>query len=193
MRSPKPRGNLNWQKGTESEPDRQRKVYMGLARLEVGDTDGGATLLREGFDQWRRVAGKIHVGEWAALAAAALLSADRLEPARTFIADGLAVRAASEECQFDDELARLQGLLRELDGDLAAAKHDYERALAIATRQGAHIHALRAAMALSMMHGRNGMRQEALAVLEPVYARFTEGFDFPELIAATRVLEELRT
>jgi len=40
--------------------------------------------------------------------------------------------------------------------------------------------------------GRQGRHDDAQRVLRPVYERFTEGFDTPDLIAAKRLLDELR-
>jgi predicted ATPase len=50
---------------------------------------------------------------------------------------------------------------------------------------------LRSAMSLARLQLDRGSRDEARRVLVPVYDRFTEGFDGPDLVAARGLLREL--
>ncbi len=50
---------------------------------------------------------------------------------------------------------------------------------------------LRAATSLARLLRSRDRPAEAIAVLQPVYDRFTEGFDTADLIAAKRLLDEL--
>jgi predicted ATPase len=68
----------------------------------------------------------------------------------------------------------------------------YVQALDIARRQHAKSLELRAAMSLARLWQRNGRRQEAYALLAPVYNWFTEGFNTPDLQTARALLVELR-
>ena len=83
----------------------------------------------------------------------------------------------------------LRGRLGELDGDAAGAETLYRQAIAIAEQQGALLFSLRAATALARLCQRQGRADEANAVLRPIYERFTEGFDYPDLVRARAVLE----
>ena len=84
----------------------------------------------------------------------------------------------------------LRGRLGELDGDVAAAEAAYRQAIAIAEQQGALLFSVRAATALARLCQSQGRADEANALLRSIYERFTEGFDYPDLIRAWAVLED---
>jgi predicted ATPase len=63
--------------------------------------------------------------------------------------------------------------------------------LAIARSQQAKSWELRAAMSLVRLCQQQGKRQEARAVLAPIYGWFTKGFDTADLQEAKALLEEL--
>ncbi len=66
-----------------------------------------------------------------------------------------------------------------------------QQALDIAHRQEAKSLELRAAMSLSRLWQQQGKRDEARALLAPIYGWFTEGFDTADLLEAKALLEEL--
>jgi len=70
-----------------------------------------------------------------------------------------------------------------------AAEHLFRQALDGA--QGTLAWELRAATSLARLLRNRGRPAAAIACLEPVYDRFTEGFDTADLITAKRVLDEL--
>ena len=90
------------------------------------------------------------------------------------------------------ELLRLQGELFLRQGAPAAvatAKGLFRQALDAARPQGALSWELRAATSLArLLHGR-GRPADAIACLQPIYERFTEGFGDADLSEAKRVLE----
>jgi predicted ATPase len=63
--------------------------------------------------------------------------------------------------------------------------------LEAARRQSALSHELNAATSLAALLETQGRQQEALAVLMPVYDRFTEGFETVDLLTARHLLERL--
>jgi adenylate cyclase len=92
------------------------------------------------------------------------------------------------------EAHRLKGeLLLQGNGIVQAAEAAacFEQALSIARRQQAKSWELRAAMSLSRLRQQQGKRADAYALLEPVYAWFTEGFDTADLQEARALLEVL--
>lgn len=91
------------------------------------------------------------------------------------------------------ERHRLQGefLLALSAAHSAEAATWFQEALAVAQRQQAKTLALRAAMSLSRLWQRQGKRAEAAALLAPIYAWFTEGFDLPDLQRAQALLSAL--
>jgi predicted ATPase len=95
---------------------------------------------------------------------------------------------------WDAELHRLKGelLLAMQPGSAAEAEALFRRALEIARAQEAKSFELRAATSLARLWQRQGKLAEARALLAPVYAWFTEGFDTRDLVEAKALLEELR-
>ena len=82
-------------------------------------------------------------------------------------------------------------MVRGASGDATVAEDHFRQALDSARRQGALSWELRAATSLARLwHGQN-RRAEALALLRPVYDRFTEGFDTADLKAAKALLDTL--
>jgi predicted ATPase len=67
----------------------------------------------------------------------------------------------------------------------------FDQALDVARHQQAKSLELRAAMSLSRLWQRQGRRDEARKLLEPIYGWFTEGFDTADLQEAKALLEEL--
>jgi predicted ATPase len=101
--------------------------------------------------------------------------------------------AAPEETMHLPELHRLRGDFMLLEGDpenLQAIEKDYRQALAISGQFDALAQELRAATRLAALLGSQGRSGEARELLAPVYARFTEGFDQKDLIAARNILQE---
>ncbi|MDU9028740.1 ATP-binding protein [Pseudomonas mediterranea] len=72
-----------------------------------------------------------------------------------------------------------------------SAEEQLVTALDVARRQGALAWELRSAMALARLWQRQGRIQPAQQLLEPIYRRFTEGFDTPDLVEADALLHSL--
>jgi predicted ATPase len=75
--------------------------------------------------------------------------------------------------------------------DAAKAKIYFERALEIARAQQARSWELRAATSLARLRRDQGKRDEARALLAPVFGWFTEGFDTLDLKEAKALLDAL--
>ena len=115
------------------------------------------------------------------------------------VADGLAAIEDAldrservEECVAIPELLRVRGeILRLQTGREAAAEASFRQAIDWARRQGALYWELRAATSLARLLGDQGGSADATAILQPVYDRFTEGFETADLRAAKTVLDNL--
>jgi predicted ATPase len=99
-----------------------------------------------------------------------------------------------DERWWEAEVHRLRGvlLLRQPGPQQEEAEACFQRALGVARRQEAKSLELRAAMSLSLLWQQQGKREEARALLAPIYGWFTEGFDTTDLQEAKALLEELR-
>jgi predicted ATPase/DNA-binding winged helix-turn-helix (wHTH) protein len=114
------------------------------------------------------------------------------------IAEGLALVEAGIE-QFEancitPELVRLKGelsLLHGRPGAAGSAEIHFRQALDRAHEHGALSWELRAATSLARLLLNQGRTADSTTCLQPVYDRFTEGFDTADLIAARQLLDEL--
>jgi len=90
------------------------------------------------------------------------------------------------------ELLRVKGellLLQNLFGAEATAEDHFRQALDWARGQGALCWELRAATSLARLLRDQGRSAHAVALLQPVYDRFTEGFDTADLKTAKTLLD----
>ena len=93
------------------------------------------------------------------------------------------------------ELLRVKGellLLQGAPGAAAAAEDYFRQALDWARQQGALSWELRAATSLALLLRNRCRPSDAMAVLQPVYDRFTEGFGTADLKAARALLDTLQ-
>ena len=97
----------------------------------------------------------------------------------------------TDERYYEAEVYRLTADLLRMTGEQAAAEQSYRKALALADRQNAKAHQLRAAMSMARLWRDQGKRKEARELLAPVYGWFTEGFETLDLKEAKALLEEL--
>ena len=98
-----------------------------------------------------------------------------------------------EERWWEAEISRLRGvlLLRQPGTPPAEAEGWLQRALDVARRQEAKALELRAARSLAHLWQQQSKREEACALLAPVYGWFTEGFDTTDLQEAKALLDAL--
>jgi len=93
---------------------------------------------------------------------------------------------------WEPELHRLRGDFLLASGQQnEEAEASYYRAIEVGQHQGAQLLELRAATSLVRLWFEQGKRDEAQNLLQPVYARFTEGFDTTDLQEAKALLDEL--
>jgi predicted ATPase len=114
--------------------------------------------------------------------------------------DGLAVTAQAltllselRQHMWESELLRIRGelLLRQEHPDESEAEAVLRHAIDVARAQQAKSWELRAATSLARLLASQARGGEALAVLAPVYAWFTEGFDTGDLREAKALLDSL--
>jgi predicted ATPase len=112
---------------------------------------------------------------------------------RNHAEQALAFSSHTGQVWCDADLRRRLGcaLLRLDPPDVARAKGAFRRALEIARSQSARLFELRAARDLARLRRDQGRLAEARGLLAPVYAAFTEGYAFPDLIETRALLEEL--
>jgi predicted ATPase/class 3 adenylate cyclase len=101
--------------------------------------------------------------------------------------------ARNHERLWEAEVKRLEGELYGLGNrPIDKVEACLEQARTLAQAQGAKSIELRAAMSLARLWCGQGKHGDALALLSPIYAWFTEGLDTPDLVAAKALIASLR-
>jgi predicted ATPase len=180
----------------------------GWARVESGEDAPGFAEMQEAMDELARIESGIRAPLFFSLLAESLRKVGRHDEAVGAL--GLGVAQAEQQGQhfYDAELHRLRAEiiaergLRNADSPSpnpqseirvpqSEAETLFGHALEIARRQEAKTFELRAATSLARLWQRQGKREDARALLAPLYAWFTEGFDTRDLQDARILLDEL--
>jgi predicted ATPase len=170
-------------------------IMRGWALAMQGQWEEGIAQTQQGLVAQQATGAKIARPHFLALLAEAYAAAGQAEAGLGVLAEALALVDHTAERYWEAEVYRLKGklLLRQAVPDAPQAEACFQQALAIARRQQAKSYKLRAALSLSRLWQQQGKRAEAQELLAPIYSRFTEGFDTPDLQEAKALLEDLGT
>ena len=167
------------------------RTFQGVLAIRRGDLDPGLRQLRGDFGELGAMS------TWISMMFFSELAAGFARAGQT--ADGLAAaEQAIERAEHTKarwllpELLRIKGellLLQAATAATAAAEDHFRQALDWARRQDALSLELRAAISLARMLHDQSSPADAKTVLQPVYDRFTEGFDTADLKAARALLD----
>ena len=168
------------------------RCYQGMLAIQRGDFSTGLRLLRATFDEPAVAGSAARLSAFLISAASGRVGqiADRLPE----IEEAITQSERTEERWLIAELLRVSGellLSRGEPGAATVAEDHFRQALDSARRQGALSWELRAATSLARLWCGQNRHTEALALLEPVYDRFTEGFDTADLKTAKAILDNL--
>jgi predicted ATPase/DNA-binding winged helix-turn-helix (wHTH) protein len=166
--------------------------YQGALAIERGDVVTGWRLLRAGFHEFGGFTSAMQVNAFLTLEA--LGRAGQIVDGLAVIEGAIASSEETEGCWLMAELLRLKGELLLLSGEAgtaAGAEDHFRQALNRAHQQGALSWELRAATSLARLLRDQGRPVEALALLHPVYQKFTEGFDTVDLKVARALIGTL--
>jgi class 3 adenylate cyclase/tetratricopeptide (TPR) repeat protein len=161
----------------------------GWALGASGESQKGLTQIGQGLDGYG-LGSSQHM--LLALQADAQLAIGKPEAALASIAAGLKAVEKAGGAPLEAELYRLRGeALLVGAGTVSDAETAIQQAIDVARRQNAKSWELRAATSLARLRRQQGRQQEAAALLAPIYAWFTEGFDTADLKDARTLLAEL--
>ena len=173
------------------------RVIRGWARVEQGERDEGIDELRRGLAAYEATGAQLWRAQLLGWLAQALAKAGRHDEGMDAALDALnLVREAGAEGSFA-ELLRIEGdllLARAIvngQRDVWHAEKSLTRALTIARGQQARSWELRAATSLARLYSYQDKPAEAVRVLMPVFAWFTEGHETADVHAAQVVLREV--
>jgi predicted ATPase/DNA-binding winged helix-turn-helix (wHTH) protein len=170
------------------------RLYRTVLVIKRGDVVAGLRLLRGGLDECGKARSRV-LRLIASLTAEDLGRAGEVADRLAAVEEALTWTAHTDERWLVADLLRIKGellLMQNGRGASAAAEDCFREALDLARRQGALSWEVRAAASLARPLRDQGRSAEALALLQPVYDRFTEGFETADLKAARALLDALQ-
>jgi tetratricopeptide (TPR) repeat protein len=175
-------------------------IYVGVARAlrgwarAVAQAGGEAVAeIQQGLAELARIRAFVAPTSLNVALAEAFWKVERHDDALGALDLGVARAQETGALHWHAELHRLRAeILLDQDGGPPEEAEDLlRRALEIAREQEAKWFELRAATSLARLLHDQGRRDEARALLRPLYAWFTEGFDTADLKDAKALLDEL--
>jgi predicted ATPase len=168
-------------------------ILRAWALVEQGQRDEGVAQLRKGLIAYRATGAELERPHWLGLMAEACTKTGQIEEALSVVSEALAATKHYGIRYYAAELNRLEGDLRLglNTADAKGAEVCFRRAIDIARAQQARSFELRASTSLARLWRDQGKCAEAREMLGPIYNRFTEGFDTPDLKEAKALLDEL--
>ena len=168
--------------------------FDGERLIRCGDLDTGLSLLGPAVDElWRAGFVQYHTPFVVALALG-LTHAGRVADARVMIDEALDRCERTGESWALAELHRARGrtlLIGSASGANQAAEAAFLQSLDIARAQKGLSWELRAATSLARLWRDQNRSTEAIALLAPIYNRFTEGFETADLKTAKALIDSL--
>lgn len=163
--------------------------FRALGLCMMGQAEQGLPIF-QGILQMQRAAGvTIALVADYALLAEQQLAANQPDACAETLKEGFDLLEQTGEFRWESELWRVQGdWYRLADNDLAKAVSCYQQAYDSANSRGALGYALRAVLNWAALEQGAEKRCKGFELLGDTYARFTEGFDTPDLIRARELL-----
>jgi len=167
--------------------------HEGIARVLRGDFAAGYRALTAGTKVWNDSGGSAQNPLLHTLRALALVHLGRAPQAIQLLRQTIEFVERTGHKTWWPEHHRVLGnaLMAGADPDIAAATASYETAIDLARAMQALTYELKASHDLARLRAERGERRQAQDLLAPVYGRFTEGFDTPDLQAAKGLIEAL--
>jgi predicted ATPase len=159
--------------------------------IDHGNVKQGLNQLQGAIDKFRLSDCKQHLTSFLTSLARGLLLANRQAEAAATIAEAIAICDRTGEGWCLPELHRWKGEIALAKGepsDFTVAQMAFRHAMNLARQQGALAWELRAASSLARHSIETGQAKDAYSILRPVYERYTEGFDRPDLMEAADLL-----
>jgi predicted ATPase len=169
-------------------------MIIRAAALSWLDSPGTAIPLLEDALATRQATGaRISWPGFSVPLVSAYLRAGEIEAGLAIVTELLEHIEHTNDRDSESHLWRFRGQLFLARGkeDEAEGERCLEKALAVARHQGARLFELTAATDLARLWQQQGKPEAALELLGPIYAWFTEGFQYSELRGAHALLDEL--
>jgi predicted ATPase/class 3 adenylate cyclase len=169
------------------------QAVRGICMTSLEPSSRAGEGIRAAMDEYRGAGYQLGITALYVLLCPGLLLGQDFEAAIALIEQGLTTVSRNSERIFEAELYRLKArtLMLRGGGEASDGTELLQKALRTARCQRAKALELRAATDLAALWMEEGKREEALALLTPVYGWFTEGFDTKDLRQAKALLDRL--
>jgi adenylate cyclase len=164
------------------------RVLRGWATAALGDPRDGVAEISAGLAASRATGARMDDPHYLALLADAHLRAGEAEAGLAAVAEALEIAHRERALFYEPELHRLEGGLRAVAGEPAAAEACLRRGLTRAREQSSIVLELRIATDLARLIPEPARAAEARAAVLTAHARFEEGFDTRDLREAAALL-----
>ena len=170
------------------------KFFVGCALVaERRSIEDGLSLMREGLEAQRYAGPNVNRAVLLATLADSLNQVGEIEAGLVTVQRGFDIAEVGEVRYMHAELLRLQGELSRAQGPAgaAAAMSLFRDAIDVACLQGSRSLQLRACVSLGRLWLAENRREEALALLRPIYGSFADGFNTLDLREAKALVDDL--
>jgi predicted ATPase len=171
------------------------RAVRGISTIFLDPSSAVLAEIRTAMNEYRGAGYQLGITALYVLLCPALLSSHQCEAALEMIEQGLATSSRNSERIFEAELHRLKArvlLFRGVPEAGTEAQALLDHALTTARSQHAKALEVRVATDLAALWIDQGRRAEALDLLAPIYASFTEGFETQDLKQAKTLLDRLQ-
>ena len=170
-------------------------VYLGWAQVVGAGNISGLEHIEAGLEEAHDIGSGLMMPLLQSLTAESYLAADKPERAEEAIRQGFTAQKKSGDVAWSVLLycARAKLALSPSRAQRQKAEQDLLKGLEIARSQQSRSFELRAALALAHLWQEDGDREKGRALLAPIYATFSEGFDTADLRAANDWLNSVTT
>jgi class 3 adenylate cyclase/predicted ATPase len=164
---------------------------QGYLSAVTGETSNSVRTISTAVTVWRSTGSTVFIPLSLLFLATAYAELGQLNDAGRCIGEAMTVIEKTKERWFEAEVNRIAGeiALKSPEPNAGKAEAHFERALAVARKQGAKSLELRAATSMAGLWRDQGKRSEARDLLAPVYAWYTEGLDTIDLKKAKALLD----
>jgi tetratricopeptide (TPR) repeat protein len=168
-------------------------IMRGCTIARCGDPETGRAIIGNGLAAYTATGAVGFSCYYRALLAETHQMMGETDEALHILLEALEETERTGELWYVAELHRRIGEAHRQRGNEIAAQQSFDQAFAVARGQGAKLWELQAATSYARSLRDQGKPAEADALLSPIYAWFTEGFDTVPLREAKAVLNSLRS
>jgi tetratricopeptide (TPR) repeat protein len=164
------------------------QCLLGWLTARQGDAAVGLKTISDAVAMLGSLGGLREAAYVNALMADVLIWAGRWSDAFRLLDETLRRSAHTGVMAFDARLRTSKAAALALDGEIASAEQEFERAIGIARGQLAKMFELQACSGLARLWLSQGRPKEARLLIEPIVAWFTEGLNLPDLQEARAIV-----